>query len=293
MHGSVEVPPIKPGFWQQWRAYVGPAILISVGYMDPGNWGTDLAAAPNSNTDCSGWSAGQLDGHFHASHLLAFGRRDRQRPGPMLPRLVSALDALAKLAVLRIGHRRVRSGGSARQRRRPQYHVPHSPAVGRHHHRVGCAAAPGLQRFGMRTIEAIVLLLVATIGLATSSRFLFCRKCGPISWKWGALVYSEPSPGGDDLRGHRHHRGDGHAAQLYLHSALVQSRKLQKDEASIRSAIRFNAIDSIAALTVAFFVNAAIMVLAAMVFYGKTSVTVAGGKSSRSALTAIGFASPT
>jgi manganese transport protein len=65
---------------------------------------------------------------------------------------------------------------------------------------------------------------------------------------------------------------------LYLHSALVQSRKFQKDEASIRSAIRFNAIDSIAALTVAFFVNAAIMVLAAIVFYGKTSVTVAGGQ---------------
>jgi manganese transport protein len=65
---------------------------------------------------------------------------------------------------------------------------------------------------------------------------------------------------------------------LYLHSALVQSRKLQKDEASIRSAIRFNTIDSITALTVAFFVNAAILVLAATVFYGKTSVAVAGGQ---------------
>jgi manganese transport protein len=65
---------------------------------------------------------------------------------------------------------------------------------------------------------------------------------------------------------------------LYLHSALVQSRKLQKDEASMRSAIRFNTIDSITALTVAFFVNASIMVLAAMVFFGQTSVTVAGGQ---------------
>jgi len=65
---------------------------------------------------------------------------------------------------------------------------------------------------------------------------------------------------------------------LYLHSALVQSRRLQKDDASIRSAIRFNAIDSIVALSIAFFVNAAIMVLAAMVFHGKSSVTVAGGQ---------------
>src|SRR5580704_7287887 len=44
MHGSVAVPSHQAGFWPQWRAYVGPAILISVGYMDPGNWGTDLAS---------------------------------------------------------------------------------------------------------------------------------------------------------------------------------------------------------------------------------------------------------
>src|ERR1700678_859508 len=43
VHGSVEVPLAKAGFIRQWRAFVGPAILISVGYMDPGNWGTDLS----------------------------------------------------------------------------------------------------------------------------------------------------------------------------------------------------------------------------------------------------------
>jgi manganese transport protein len=58
---------------------------------------------------------------------------------------------------------------------------------------------------------------------------------------------------------------------------LVQSRQLQKDDKSIRRAIHFNTIDSTAALTVAFFVNAAILVLAATVFFGKQSVTVAGG----------------
>ena len=65
---------------------------------------------------------------------------------------------------------------------------------------------------------------------------------------------------------------------LFLHSALVQSRKLQRDEASIRSAIRFNTIDSAVALAIAFLINAAILVLAAMVFFGKDSVTVAGGE---------------
>ena len=42
VHGSIEVPHHQAGFWQQWKAFVGPAILVSVGYMDPGNWGTDL-----------------------------------------------------------------------------------------------------------------------------------------------------------------------------------------------------------------------------------------------------------
>jgi manganese transport protein len=64
---------------------------------------------------------------------------------------------------------------------------------------------------------------------------------------------------------------------LYLHSALVQSRQLQKDEASVKLAIKFNTIDSVVALTIAFFVNAAILVLAAMVFFGKDSMAVPGG----------------
>src|SRR6478609_2752617 len=42
IHGTVAIPHPSAGFWQQWRAFVGPAILVSVGYMDPGNWGTDL-----------------------------------------------------------------------------------------------------------------------------------------------------------------------------------------------------------------------------------------------------------
>src|ERR1700752_4529494 len=44
IHSTVAVPHHRAGFWEQWRAFVGPAILVSVGYMDPGNWGTDLQA---------------------------------------------------------------------------------------------------------------------------------------------------------------------------------------------------------------------------------------------------------
>src|SRR5438552_12608545 len=42
MHGSVAVPKSTAGFWRQYRAFAGPALLVSVGYMDPGNWATDL-----------------------------------------------------------------------------------------------------------------------------------------------------------------------------------------------------------------------------------------------------------
>jgi manganese transport protein len=58
----------------------------------------------------------------------------------------------------------------------------------------------------------------------------------------------------------------------------VQSRKIGKDSHSIRTALRFNTIDSVASLAIAFLVNAAILVLAAMVFFGKTSLAVPGGK---------------
>ncbi len=64
---------------------------------------------------------------------------------------------------------------------------------------------------------------------------------------------------------------------LYLHPALVQSRKFQKDDESMRKAIRFNTYDVVANLSVAFLINAAILVLAALIFYGKDSVVVPGG----------------
>jgi len=131
----------------------------------------------------------------------------------------------------------------------------------------------------MRTIEAIVLVLVATIGVCYFIELFVFPPTRPSFLEMGhalitpglrqaGMVYVAIGIIGATVMPHN----------LYLHSALVQSRQLQKDEASLRSAIRFNTIDSVVALTIAFFVNAAIMVLAAMVFYGKTSVTIAGGQ---------------
>jgi manganese transport protein len=136
-----------------------------------------------------------------------------------------------------------------------------------------------LQRFGMRTIEAVVLLLVATISVCYFIEIFVLPQTHPSFAEMGAALISPR------LR----ERGMLYVAigmigatvmphNLYLHSALVQSRKLQQDERSIRRALRFNTIDSVVALSIAFFVNAAILVLAAMVFYGKQSITVPGGQ---------------
>ena len=137
----------------------------------------------------------------------------------------------------------------------------------------------GLQRFGMRTIEAIVLVLVLTIGACYCIEIFVLPQTRPDFLEMGrslviphlgqaGMIYVAIGIIGATVMPHN----------LYLHSALVQSRQLQKDEASVRSAILFNTIDSTTALTIAFFVNAAILVLAAIVFYAKTSVTIAGGQ---------------
>jgi manganese transport protein len=65
---------------------------------------------------------------------------------------------------------------------------------------------------------------------------------------------------------------------LYLHSALVQSRRLRSGETNTRRAIKFNTLDTVSALTIAFLVNAAILVLAAMIFYDRNEVALAGGE---------------
>jgi manganese transport protein len=148
-----------------------------------------------------------------------------------------------------------------------------------------------LQRFGMRTIEAVVVLLVATIAVCYFIELFVLPQTQPSFVEMGralvtprfrqsGMLYVAIGIIGATVMPHN----------LYLHSALVQSRQLQKNEPSIRRAIQFNTIDSTVALTVAFFVNAAILVLAATVFFGKESVTVADRWSS-SAPRVIGFGS--
>ena len=99
LHGTVRVPSQKAGFWPQWRAFVGPAILISVGYMDPGNWGTDLQGGAQFKYGLI-WVVGLAS--LMAIFLQVISARLGVATGKDLAQCCRdwypALDALAKLA---------------------------------------------------------------------------------------------------------------------------------------------------------------------------------------------------
>ena len=280
VHGTVEVPHYQAGFWQNWRAFVGPAILVSVGYMDPGNWGTDLQAGAQFKYSLL-WVVGL------ASLMAIFMQVISARLGVVTGRDLAQCCRewypawtrwpnwfFSESAIAACDLAEVLGGAVALNL---LFHIPLFWAVVITGFDV--LLLLGLQRFGMRTIEAVVLVLVATIAVCyfieifilpqTQPSFTeMMRALASPRLREAGMLYLAIGIIGATVMPHN----------LYLHSALVQSRKLQKDEPSMRSAIRFNTIDSVVALTIAFFVNSAILLLAATVFYGKESVVVSGGK---------------
>ena len=280
VHSSITVPHHAAGFWEQWRAFVGPAILVSVGYMDPGNWGTDLQAGAQFKYGLL-WVVGL------ASLMAIFMQVMSARLGVVTGKDLAQCCRdwypswtrwpnwiMSEIAIGACDLAEVLGSAVALNL---LFHIPLFWAViitG-----VDVLLLLALQSFGMRTIEAVVLLLIVTISVCYFIEIFVLPQTQPSFLEMGralisphfgkaGMVYVAIGIIGATVMPHN----------LYLHSALVQSRKLQKDEPSIRSAIRFNTIDSIVALTVAFFVNAAILVLAATVFFGKESVTVSGGQ---------------
>src|SRR5213076_2586763 len=121
----------------------------------------------------------------------------------------------------------------------------------------------GLQRWGMRAMEAAILALVSVIGACFLIQIFPARPGGVLAGLRPALprgsLFVAIGILGATVMPHN----------LYLHSALVQSRRIGADVASQAAACRYNLVDSAVALSLAFCVNAAIMVLAATVFYGK------------------------
>ena len=279
VHGTVEVPDHRAGFWKQWRAFVGPAILVSVGYMDPGNWGTDLQGGAQFKYGLL-WVVGV------ASLMAIFMQVISARLGVVTGKDLAQCcrDWYPKwtrwpnwlLCEIAIGACDLAEVLGSAVALNLLFHIPLLWAViitG-----MDVLLLLALQRFGMRTIEAVVVILVATISVCYFIEIFVLPQVQPSFLEMGralisphlgqsAMIYVAIGIIGATVMPHN----------LYLHSALVQSRQLQKDTPSIRRAIQFNTIDSTVALTIAFFVNAAILVLAAIVFFGKDSVAVAGG----------------
>jgi manganese transport protein len=280
VHSSIEVPHHQASFWQQWKAFVGPAILVSVGYMDPGNWGTDLQGGAQFKyallwvvglaslmaifMQVTSARLGVVTGKDLAQCCRDWYPRWTRWPNWLMSEVAIGACDLAEVLGSAVALNLL-------------FHIPLLWAViitG-----LDVLLLLGLQRFGMRTIEAVILLLVLTIAACYFIEIFVLPQTKPSFLELGHafLIPALRKPGmlyiaigiiGATVMPHN----------LYLHSALVQSRRLQKDDSSIRRALQFNTIDSTVALTVAFFVNAAIMVLAATVFFGKTGILVPGGE---------------
>src|SRR5271166_6177124 len=280
LNGSVAVPPANAGFWRQMLAFAGPAFLVSVGYMDPGNWGTDLQAGAQFKYGLL-WVVGL------ASLMAIFMQVISARLGVVTGRDLAQCCRdwypawtrwpnwlLSELAIGACDLAEVLGSAVALNL---LFHIPLFWAVvitG-----LDVLLLLALQSFGMRTIEAVVLVLIGTIAVCYFIEIFVLPETQPgfaemaralvtPHFREAGMLYLAIGIIGATVMPHN----------LYLHSALVQSRKLQKDEPSMRSAIRFNTIDSVVALTIAFFVNSAILVLAALLFFGKDKMTLPSGK---------------
>jgi manganese transport protein len=281
MHSTVAVPHPDANFWRQYRAFAGPALLVSVGYMDPGNWATDLQG-----------------GALYKYGLL------------WVVALSSMMAIVLQVCSARLG---IVTGKDLAQAARDFY-----PAWSRWPNWIGTEVAImacdlaevlgsavaihllfpaipllwaviitaadvllllSLQSFGMRMIEAFILVLVLTIGTCYFIEIFVLPQTRPDFGEMGTallhpgfrhpgMVYVAIGIIGATVMPHN----------LYLHSALVQTRAFQSDEPSIKKAIQLNTVDSILALSIAFLVNASIMVLAAITFYGRGDLAMPDGR---------------
>jgi manganese transport protein len=280
LNATVPIPAEDASFWRQYRAFVGPAFLVSVGYMDPGNWGTDLAGGAAYRYDLlwvvalSSFMAILMQ--VCAAKLgLVTGKDLAQACRDYLPSWTRWPNWIAcELAIGACDLAEVLGSAVAINL---LFGVPLFWAV--------CITAfdvlliLALQGLGMRFMEAFILALVATIAGCYFVEIFVLPQTSPSFVEMGSAMLS---PGfrkegmivgaigiiGATVMPHN----------LYLHSALVRTRQIGDDPKTIRRAIKFNVIDTVVALSLAFFVNASILVLAAMVFHGRESVALSGGE---------------
>ena len=278
IHSSIPVPDSNAGFFKQWRAFAGPALLVSVGYMDPGNWGTDLQGGAQFKYGLL-WvvALASLMAIFMqvlAARLgivtgkdLAQACRDWYPKWTRYPNWISCEIAIGACDLAEVLGSAVAIN--------LLFHVPIFWAVVITGFDVLLVLL--LQQFGLRMIEAVVLVMVATIAVCFFLELFVLPRTIPNFAEMGrAIITPSLAQAGMATVAIGIIGATVMPHNLYLHSALVQTRAVRKGRGAIATAIKFNTIDSVFALFIAFFINAAILVLAAMVFFGKSSVVVGG-----------------
>ncbi|MXN92720.1 Mn(2+) uptake NRAMP transporter MntH [Flavobacterium sp. Sd200] len=251
--------------WKKILAFFGPAYMISVGYMDPGNWATDLAGGSQFGYSLlwvllmSNLMALLLQGL--SARLGIVTRRDlAQASRETYPKYINIfLYALAEVAIAACDLAEVLGMAIGLKL---LFDLPMLWGVSIT--MFDTFLLLFLMNKGIRKMEAFIIGLISIIGLSFLAEMFFAKPdMGEVvqglvpSVPTGAALYIAIGIIGATVMPHN----------LYLHSSLVQTRKFDRSFKGIKQAIRFNLIDSVIALNLAFFVNAAILILAAATFF--------------------------
>lgn len=272
VHQSVDTTSPQKSRWRRILAFFGPAYLVSVGYMDPGNWATDIAGGSKFGYTLL-WVL--LMSNIMALLLQSLSARLgivrnkdlAQANRETYPRTVNfVLWILAEIAIAATDLAEILGMAIGLQL------LTGMPLIyGVLITTLDTFLLMLLQRWGMRKLEAFIIGLIFIIAMSFLIQIVVAKPV--MSQLLSGFVPRIPDSTalyiaigiiGATVMPHN----------LYLHSALVQTRKFKSDEAGIKKALKLNFLDSAVALNMAFLVNAAILVLAATVFYktGRTDV---------------------
>jgi manganese transport protein len=275
VRGSVAVAPGLP-LWKKFLQYCGPGLLVSIGYMDPGNWATDIEAGSRFGNDllfvvALASLAGILLQTLCARLGLVAGKDLARLCRERYPRPASlALWLFAELAIVACDVAEVLGSALALKL---LFNLPLWLGVlltG-----LDTILVLSLKGRGFRQLEAIVLGLVGTIFLCFAIEIALLQPA--LASVLGGLVpdiklahdpeafYLAVGIVGATVMPHN----------LYLHTSVVQTRVTRQTEDGIRDGIRWATADTVVALLLAMLVNAAILVVAATAFHatGQTAVT--------------------
>jgi len=262
VHSSVDTGQMS--FWKRMMAFAGPAYLVSVGYMDPGNWATDIEGGARFGYKLL-WvlvmsnAMAILLQTLSARLGIVSGRDLAQACRETYPRPVSAaLWVLCEIAIAACDLAEVLGAAIGLNL---LFHIPLLMGV-------LLTAADTLlllwfQSFGIRTIEAFVLSLIMIIAACFCIEIFWAKPSaaemftGLVPHLDRTTLYVAVTILGATVMPHN----------LYLHSALVQTRNIGQTKAAKRIACKYNLIDSVVALNGAMFVNAAILVMSAAIFF--------------------------